>query len=245
MKNQIFFLLLIFSVSIANAQDSLTIVKNTSKEQFNYNKLILPTGLIVVGAILKTPVLQKNIQENVRSVFATNFHTSADNYLQFVPVAQMFAGNVLGFQSKHGYKQMMINTIISGVIMGGIVYAGKTATHDLRPDGSANNSFPSGHSATAFTNATLLFYEYKDSNVWYASSGYLFATSTAVLRMANNRHWSGDVVAGAGIGIAVATIVNYWNPFHFDDKKTNKLGLFGYPIINDKSYGIGFLYQIK
>lgn len=243
MKKITFILLLVISSTIY-AQDTIKTSPNFVKEKFKLKQLILPTSLIAVGGILKTNYLQNNIQQVVRNTFGNDFHTTADNYLQFVPLAQMFAGNAIGFQSKHGYKQMITNSIISNVMVGGVVFLGKSATHDWRPDGSANNSFPSGHTATAFNNATLLFLEYKDSNIWYASSGYLFATTTAVFRMANNKHWSGDVVAGAGVGIAVATIINYWNPFNFD-KKNKNIGFIGYPVINDKSYGLGLVYQIK
>jgi membrane-associated phospholipid phosphatase len=59
------------------------------------------------------------------------------------------------------------------------------SSKEERPDGSNNLSFPSGHTAIAFTNATLLFQEYKDSNLWYASSGFVFA-NTHILRIANN-----------------------------------------------------------
>jgi len=56
----------------------------------------------------------------------------------------------------------------------------------------------------------------------FACSGYLFATSTGSLRVMNNRHWTSDVLAGAGIGILVANMVYYfeplknWNPFKND-----------------------------
>jgi membrane-associated phospholipid phosphatase len=36
--------------------------------------------------------------------------------------------------------------------------------------------------------------------LWYAS-GFVFATATAILRIANNKHYSSDVLAGAGIGL--------------------------------------------
>lgn len=233
---RLFFLLLLSIFSVKNySQDTI----HKSSEKLTYKSFIIPVGLITVSAILKSPSTQSSIQETARTTFGTDFHTEADNYLQFLPAAQALSGNLLGLESKHELKQIATNLLISNVMVGGVTYIAKTAVHDLRPDGSSNNSFPSGHTATAFNNATLLFLEYKDSNIWYASSGFLFATTTGVLRMANNRHWSGDVVAGAGIGIAIGTIVNYWNPFHFDENK--KTGLIGYPFYNEKASGIGFL----
>ena len=246
MKNQITILLLFLFSAHLIAQDSIKTYTDAVKNQkLKLKQLIMPASLIAMGGILKTPYLQNNIQQGVKEAFPTNFHTKTDNYLQFVPLAQLLVGNAIGFQSKHGSKQMITNSILSNLAVGSIVYAGKKVAHDWRPDDSAANSFPSGHTATAFNNATLLFFEYKDNNIWYASAGYLFAASTAVLRMANNKHWSGDVVAGAGVGIAVATIINYWSPFHFDKKQNNNIELIGYPVINDKNYGIGLVYQIK
>jgi PAP2 superfamily len=239
MKN-IFLLLLLFAFGSSQAQDTLS----KPKDKLSYKKFILPVSLIALGGVLKSPSIQSDIQKSVRTAFGEDFHTKADDYLQFLPAAQMFGGNLLGFDSRDGYKQMATNILVSNLMVTGVTSIIKVTAKDLRPDGSANNSFPSGHTTTAFNHATLLFFEYKDSNLWYASSGYLFATTTGVLRMANNRHWSGDVVVGAGIGIAIGTIVSYWNPFHFD-KKNKDIGLIGYPVINDKNYGIGLVYQIK
>jgi PAP2 superfamily len=238
--------LILFFIWNSNAQiqDSVKTPHDIIKVKFNYNKLILPASLIVAGGILKSPEIQNNLQKNIRNFFGQDFHTKTDNYLQFVPAVQLLAGRSLGFESKAGYKQMLANLLISNLMVETVVSLTKNTTHDLRPDGSATNSFPSGHTATAFNNATLLFLAYKNSNVWYAASGYLFATTTGVFRIANNRHWPGDVLAGAGIGIAVGTIVNYWNPFHFDDKNKNT-SFIAYPVVNDKSYGLGMLYQIK
>jgi hypothetical protein len=230
--------------SNAQVQDSITRTQENTKLKFNYKKLILPASLIAIGGILKTPEIQNSLQKNVRNLFGQDFHTKTDDYLQFVPAIQVLAGPSLGFESKQGYKQMLTNLMVSNLMVGSVVLLAKSAAHDLRPDGSAANSFPSGHTASAFNNATLLFFSYKDSNIWYASSGYLFATTTGLFRIANNRHWSGDVLTGAGIGIAIGTIVSYWNPFHFDDKKKNT-AFMAYPVVNDKSYGLGMLYQIK
>ena len=222
------------------AQDSLKV----KSEKLSYKDFIIPTALIATGFVLKSPNIQTNIQETAKKTFGTDFKTEVDNYIQFAPAAQVLVGNLLGFESKHGYKQLMTNIAISNIAVGIVTYGVKSTYKDLRPDGSAFNSFSSGHTATAFNNATLLFLEYKDSNIWYASSGFVFATATGVLRLANNRHWAGDVVAGAGIGIAIATVVTYWNPLNFDKKDNKKIGFMGFPLINSQSTGIGFLCRI-
>ena len=91
----------------------------------------------------------------------------------------------------------------------------------------------------------LLFYEYKDSNLWYASSGYLFATATGVLRIANNKHYASDVLTGAGIGTAVGLLVSYWHPFQsFNLGKSKKTTALVYPQIGNQ-IGLGLVVQMK
>ncbi len=241
MKN--FILLFISFATAINLQAQDTIVKKEKK--LSYKCFIIPTALIATSIILKTNPIQNNLQQDSKSRFGKGFHTKIDDYFQFVPAAQMLTGNLLGFESTHGYKQMIANLTVSNLLVGGVIFIAKKSANDLRPDGSANNSFPSGHTATAFNNATLLFLEYRKSNIWYASSGFLFATATGALRVANNRHWSGDVFAGAGIGMSIGIIVSYWNPFKFDKKENKKIGYIGYPIINDRLAGIGLLCRIN
>jgi hypothetical protein len=72
----------------------------------------------------------------------------------------------------------------------------------MRPDGSTANSWPSGHTATAFVGATLLHKEYGlTRSPWWSVAGYGVATATGVMRVLNNRHWISDIMSGAGIGI--------------------------------------------
>ena len=129
--------------------------------------------------------------------------------------------------------------------MGTAVFTLKYAVGEERPDHSDNFSFPSGHTATAFTNAALLFYEFKDSNLWYASSGFLFATATGALRIANNKHYTSDVLAGAGIGMATGIIVSYWNPFKsMTFGKNKKTSAFIYPQIGNQ-IGMGAIVRLN
>ena len=78
-----------------------------------------------------------------------------------------------------------------------------------RPDNSTKNSFPSGHTFTAFTGAEVLRREYGEEYPWIAVAGYTVATIVGMMRIYNNRHWAGDVLAGAGLGILSTTLV-YW-----------------------------------
>ena len=101
----------------------------------------------------------------------------------------------------------------STIITVGSVFALKSITNVERPDGSSNNSFPSGHTAIAFAGAEFLYQEYKDQSIWYGVAGYAVAAGTGIFRMYNNRHWLTDVAAGAGIGI-LSTKIAYWmNPY--------------------------------
>lgn len=136
------------------------------------------------------------------------FAAHIDNYLQFVPAAAVYVLNLAGLKGKHSLIDATGLYIMSVGIMGVTVQSLKTTTHRWRPDNSANDSFPSGHTANAFAAAEFLNQEYKEVSPWYGYSGYMVATATGVLRMYNNKHWVSDVVAGAGIGI-LSTKLSY------------------------------------
>jgi hypothetical protein len=238
----ILFFLLIF-IGNAQTQDSISIPK--PKDKISYKQFIAPVALITSGSLLLNSALNDDLQSNANRFFGEDFDTSADDYLQFVPVAQIYLGKSFGFKPKNDFQHQTINIIVANAIMGTVVFATKNIVKEERPDQSDNLSFPSGHTALAFTNAALLYYEYKDSNVWYASSGFLFATATGVLRIANNKHYTSDVLAGAGIGLASGLIVSYWNPFKsVTFGKKNKTTAFVYPQIGSQ-IGMGALIQLN
>lgn len=59
-------------------------------------------------------------------------------------------------------------------------------------------SFPSGHTAAAFTIATVL--SDRINNVFASTALYLLAAGTATQRIIQDRHWFSDVVIGAMVG---------------------------------------------
>lgn len=66
-----------------------------------------------------------------------------------------------------------------------------------RPDGSNERSFPSAHTMFAFQGATFIHQRYGFA---YAFAAYLGATFVGYSRIEADKHYLGDVLAGAAIG---------------------------------------------
>lgn len=65
--------------------------------------------------------------------------------------------------------------------------------------GSSFDSFPSGHTATAFSIATVFAMQYKDKPAVPIIS-YSVASLVGLSRLTEHKHWASDVFAGAVIG---------------------------------------------
>ena len=245
MKSTLSTILFLLFVFIGKAQTSDSISVPKFKVQLSYKQFIAPVALITTGTLLVNTALNNDLQSNANRFFGADFQTSADDFLPFFPVALIYLGKSFGFTPKNNFKQQTINIIVANAIGAAIFTTLKYTVNEERPDQSDDLSFPSGHTSIAFTNATLLYYEYKDSNLWYASSGFLFATATGILRIANNKHYTSDVLAGAGIGLASGLLVSTWNPFKsISFGKKNKSTAFFYPQIGSQ-IGMGAVIRIN
>src|SRR5450631_657400 len=182
------------------------------KKPFPYKSMILPGALIAYGfAELHSKTLRQ-VNLNVKDeIWTDGPHKTmmADNYLMFAPALAVYGLNAAGIHGKHDFKDRTMLLLMSNLFANATVFSLKGSMHQLRPDGSAYTSFPSGHTAEAFANAEFMRLEYKDVSPWYGVAGYAMATTTGLLRLYNNKHWVSDVVAGAGIGIA-STRLAYW-----------------------------------
>ena len=172
---------------------------------------VVPLSYVAAGVIIESipanTVFSKDRIKQLVQDQLNGFRTTADNYLQFVPIAAMFGLKLSGVKSRSDLLNQAILTTKSELLVSTIVFSMKALIHDGRPDGSDNHSMPSGHTAQAFASATLLDMEYRDTNPWISVSGYLCATATGFFRVANNKHWASDVFIGAGIGIASVKLV--------------------------------------
>ena len=132
----------------------------------------------------------------------TDFKTGIDDYTQFFGPAMVVGLKLGGYEGRSDWPRLLASAGMSYLIMAGLVNGIKYTAKEMRPDGSTANSWPSGHTATAFVGASLLHKEYGlTRSPWWSVAGYGVATATGVMRVLNNRHWISDVMSGAGIGI--------------------------------------------
>jgi len=103
----------------------------------------------------------------------------------------------------------------------------KLAVDEERPDGDGEDSFPSGHTSSAFSGASFIHLRY---GFKYAIIPYLAAAYTGYTRVETDRHYTKDVLAGAAIGVLSSWI--------FVDKYEN-VSL--EPIIDKDFKGVNFI----
>lgn len=237
----VLFVILFLAMAVRSEQVPADTVQISGKVQFKASSLIAPTALILYGVAGFNNQAVQDLNEQIRSgLTKTEKHTKLDNYLQYTPMAAVYALNLAGIKGKHNFVDRTTILATAYIISGSTVQILKHTINIERPDGSAVNSFPSGHTATAFVGAEFLYQEYKDVSVWYGVAGYVAAAGTGFLRMYNNRHWLTDVAAGAGIGI-LSTKIAYWvhpvikRVFAKNDKEIDACAL---PYYNGQQVGL-------
>jgi membrane-associated phospholipid phosphatase len=110
-----------------------------------------------------------------------------------------------------------------------VTYALKATVSKTRPDGSDNESFPSGHTSVAFQGAAFIGKRY---GMKYGIPAYLGATFVAWSRVESDNHYTVDVLAGAAIGIATSLI--FTKPYK---------GFVVTPLVDNGFYGVGISKQ--
>jgi len=143
-----------------------------------------------------------------------------DDVLEHMPMAAVFVLKTAGVESQSDWKQLLVGAGLSYAITAGATYTLKHTIHERRPDGTDNRSMPSGHSAFAFSGATVLHKEYGHISPWISVAGYTVATATAIDRVCRNRHHWYDVLAGAGVGVLSTELAYYVNRKLFPSKKS-------------------------
>lgn len=179
--------------------------------RFTPGQLIVPGALITVGAlgVGVKPFVQA--RKWVNHEIGIHKCSPADDIIQYLPLAAYMALDYAGVKSRRPVLDRLVNVATGGIIATALTHGPKFCINEPRPTGTSLNTFPSGHTATAFLGAELLRQDYGN---WVGAGGYVVASGVGVMRILNGRHWLNDVLAGAGIGILSARAAEWLLPFN-------------------------------
>ncbi len=209
---------------------------NVLGNKYAYKSYIVPVSLIVYGLTCwgNNGLPSSQLVYEFRNNNFNYFKTPIDDYMVFAPCAIMYGLDLFKVKSRSDLINQIVITAKSMALSLAVINVLKYTTQISRPDGSADNSFASGHSAAAFTLAEVLHQEFKNKP-WLYISGYAAATSVASMRILNNKHWLSDVLVGAGLGMAATKLV------YATHKNRWKLGRNLLPTLGSNQ--VGMLYK--
>ena len=214
---------------------------------FTYRDALLAGGFAVLTVIMfpADRAIARHLTDS--SITTNRFLNHSANGLEVItaPGAYIIGGGlyVFGRVSKkpnvadlgwHGLESVVLATAITGVLKGTMGRARPFVSSDTNPTdfrlgggfgNSDRQSFPSGHTTTAFAVASSITSETRRLHPVYvkfvAPVLYGGATLVGLSRMYHNKHWASDVVLGAGIGtFSGLKVVRYSHahPHNFIDR---------------------------
>lgn len=204
------------SISLIKPQE---IHKNWLQSRY-VQESIVPVSLALGSAvIISVPgfkeALQKPLSWNYNPETKGIYGKLWEDEMRYVPAAAAYAISLCGVKSKHRFIDRTVVLAVSYIVSDFFVYNGKMLTKSLRPPGrdyvriQDMYSLPSQHTAMAFVAATFLDHELGYISPWISVGGYAVASWVGVARVANNFHWTSDVLMGAAVGI-ISTNAAYW-----------------------------------
>ncbi len=225
------------NTSNIDKQDSASFVEKQIKRQQFKSSLKVPALLAGAGllAYSDNDIFSNAEIKEERNEKYPQFRIHADDYLQYAPIATVYGLNLLGIKGKNNFRDRTAILLKAELIMMAMVTPTKMLTHELRPDGSAHTSFPSGHTAQAFVAATFMSREYGAISPWYSIGAYSVAASVGVLRVMNNRHYASDVLVGAAVGILSTNLAYLTHQYKRTKKRKPSLVLV--PSYNSGNFG--------
>ncbi len=220
--------------------------KNVSMPCTNQLKLIIPTTLIAYGiaARLTKPVRNLDVTINTMIDETMGKRSTFDDYIQYIPAIAVIGLAQFGIEPRHPLKERVFTFSTSALLTFGTVHALKSSTKINRPDGSRRNSFPSGHTATAFVGAHLIAKEYGADHKLIAAGAYAVAATVGAMRIANRKHWFSDVVAGAGVSILSVELAYLLAPKVITNDKHKNIPIIR-PIVGRKTNGFNIIYPLN
>lgn len=185
-----------FSDNLKSQADSLSM---SFSENTFLNRCILPASMLATSLVYNDNILDRSIVV-AGSTVQPSLHPA--DYFQYLPYVMALTLKLSGAESRSDWPRFITSSLFA---FGNVAIATNVLKYTVRrqrPGGREYNSFHSGHTATAFMNATILHREYGETlGPWVSVCSYGLATATGFMRVISNRHWLSDMICGAGIGI--------------------------------------------
>jgi len=199
---------------------------------FTYRDAVL-AGAFALGTVAMFPidktfagrVQRQNIQENRTLHDAANFFGFMGRPFPQIAAPVLYGVGRLTHQRRvaalglHGAEAMILSTALTSALKLSLGRARPYVYHDSNSTsfafmrgfkGHDFESFPSGHTTTAFSVASAVTAEtshWADQGHWFRGSKLLIgtvmyggATLVGLSRAYHDQHWASDIVAGAAIG---------------------------------------------
>lgn len=237
LRNSFFVVLvfLVFTGKVHAQIDSISLNKSYIQKCFHDSKTIITSPIrwtakdwtkfgIITSSLAATTFVDQpfaNFSQKHRSKeldhFSTNFLEPFNDKYSLLLMGGFMAQGLLAKNKKsistglllfEGYTMTMILVRIPKYVSG-------RKRPDAWPSSSPSDwdgpfqgtSFPSGHTAAAFTVATVIANQYRDTPC-VPVVAYSVASLVGVSRIYENRHWFSDVAAGAVIGTVIGNVVS-------------------------------------
>lgn len=175
-----------------------------------------------IGLFFSFTALITPAHASINSSVQSSIVDAGDMVQLMVPATGFFAAWLN--DDFEGAKQLAYSAFSTQLI----VHGGKTVIARKRPNETNWKSFPSGHTAIAFSGASFLQTRY---GAKWGVPAYLAAAFVGVSRVHGNRHYVGDVVAGAGTAFMINQLIV--SPY-----KTEGVYLSAQPMKNGFALGI-------
>src|SRR5215471_16566628 len=180
---------------------------HTSKEDVKWWAIF---GGATAALIATDQYTQKNAPNNSKLVHIGTDASQLGQSYTLLPIAAGFY--FLGsFKSNERFREaglLSFEALADTTIVQLVIKSATDRARPLESDGKGhfwdstssppNSGFPSGHAINTFAMASIFAHEY--DNIWVKIAAYGYAGGVMAARLAADKHFPGDVVAGAVLG---------------------------------------------
>ncbi len=173
---------------------------------------IAPAALAGLGLLIQA---NPDFKQRLQSYLDWNQDWKVPMYEDELRWAPYLVGGLLpafGLYSQHKPLHTLPLALTSYFFADFCIHRLKIATTIQRPNEKLQhlfNSFPSQHTSMAFVAASLIHLEYGHYSPWISIGCYGVASYVGYTRIAQNYHWTSDVLVGAAIGTFCTHLVYF------------------------------------